>query len=278
MKTCVITFSILIASCSGIPIGPPLIPTETTKPTRTPLPTSTNTPTPTKIPTSTPTPTPVPTPDNLNLDKLYEYETIDPYEFFIEKRGYMKSIIAPSMTYERLNKESGDEVTGNKEDGWYITYQGLTVYYGPGVKNSDGNIIFELGVGEKDDGGNIDITERKKYEISEDALFLVCLMRFWPGPPIFIYNPTTSSFVLGVRKNQEQDYSFYPAYSSRIIIVVTKDKQILPIHDYESYPHLCVESTGKELWPYKVEGKLIYWGTTPEGEIKCPIFKEIIEE
>ena len=269
---------ILISFQTGCSVVAPK-PTETLNPTETPTPVPTLTPTETLTPTPTftPTPTPVPTPSNLNLDLFYKYVTIDPYKFYIEEKGYIK-VPRFNIVYEYLDKEKGDDITGDSENGWYITYDGQTVYYGPGIKTPDGT-MFEMGVGKKESDGSINIIERKKFSAAEGMGVSIYHRTWWPGPPRFDYYPAKSTFILIERENPEQNYVVNPDYAGFFPIMVTKDYQMLPFKDTEKWPHWCIQF---DEWKngtvgYTIDGELFYWGTLPNGEIKCPILK-VIEE
>lgn len=272
----------LITSCtSSVSVAeadPQPIATETPKPTPTLTPEPTLTPT----PTFTPTPTSVPTPSNLNQDMLYKYETIDPYKFYIEEKGYIK-IPKFNIVYEYLDKEKGDDITGNSKDGWYITYKDQTIYYGPGKESADGTgTEFEMWVGKKESGDVVNIIQRKKFFVLKGSHVTTYFRTWYPGPPGFVYYPAKSSFILVKREDPKQNYSIHPAYSPILVIMVTPDNQILTDVDTEKWPEWCGNSIYNSGWAtgtvgYTIDGELFYWGKLPDGEMKCPILK-IIEE
>lgn len=253
-------------------------PTQTSIPTMTP--TLTPTPTYTPTPILTPTPTPIPTPSNLNLEYLHEFETIDPYEFYIEQKGYIQ-VIDWDVDYKYLDKDKGDNITGDSENGWYVTYNDQTVYYGPGTK-VPGGTTFEMRAGKKESDGSVNIVERKKIFISEGAHVTTLYRTYLPGPPRFVYYPAKSSFVLIKRENPEQNYSIHPRHSVHVAVMIRVDDQLLPLHDYEKWPHGCTELSRDNLKNstvgYTIDGEFFYSGTLPNGVVKCPVLITLEDE
>jgi len=281
-----------IAACSPsktVPLQVTKVAAPTMEPTTTLEPSPTLAATQTLTPTITPSPTPtkIYIPENLNSDFFYEFVTIDPYKFYIEEKGYIKAFLLPNYGgYETLDREDGDNIEGNEKTGWYITRQNQVVYFGPGIVSDEG-ILFELWSGEKDLEGNVNIIEKKYYLSPKNTLVTVRLGDTnWPGPPLFLYFPTTSSFIIQKRSNESQNFSIYPKCAFCVNMLVTSKSQILLKSDYESYPKWCVSGdlrsicgTGNSTTGILVDGVPVYTGAFPDGEVNCPIIKEAkIEE
>ena len=288
-----IFFSVVNTRCSVLAPEPTSQPTETMIPSSTPTPEPPTEPTLTATPTLTLTPTQTPTPISLNL--VYNFQTIDPYDFYVKKQGRFMTAYEdfdlPAFSYwvrtpeifDYFKPERGDNIMGNSKDGWKIIYKNRVIFLGPGLTSENGYTTFVVGVGEKNKKGKISINKTKTLSVTEGAI-IVLLPNALLDSPRFYYDPISSSFIAELNTEFEKREGWPPEPHIVDIPIMIKYSQILFLADYANYPDWCLSEKRKmhlkiesNLTGYTINGgKLYYWGETIDGKARCPN-AEVIE-